>query len=214
MLEEPREATESIEQAKVSIAIRLLFSFWAVLVVVLPGFAASLGALRVTSVFTNLVNAEEAGSTAIQTGLHLSNKPLIVAFVVSAILAFGMAVALATSQKRRLAGVGLPLSIAIPILAVTPGAFLWFAEKNIVDLLAGMVTDVSIADFVIRVTTSRFLALGSGLLVQGVVVLCAVISLIRSPQARTDPLSLPRVFIWLVSGVLLLMFAGLFSVLV
>jgi hypothetical protein len=202
------------EQPAVSIKARILFCFWAVLVASIPAATAVYSSLTVTYTFINLRNAETAGSEAIQTGLHAANIPLAIALAVAALLALGMAVALTINPQRRLAGVGLPLSIGVPVLAVTPGVFIWIAESKVVDLLAGRLPDLSVEGFAQHIASLLFFALTLGVLFLVVALCCGIVSLFIPVRSRTDPLSTPRAFVWLISGVLLLLFAGVFFILV
>lgn len=213
IFDEPH-ATESVEQPDVSIVSRIVFGFWAVLVALPPSVAAAFAALQVTNLFRNLKNAETSGQEAIFSTFHDANLGLIAALVISALLAFGMALALTLDPKRRLAGVGLPLSIGVPILALTPGLFLWTAESRVIDLLTGKFNNVSVPNFAETIASLLFLALVLGLIFQAVIIGSTIVSIFIPLRRRSDPLSAPRAFIWLISGVLLLMFAGLLFVLV
>ena len=113
-----------------------------------------------------------------------------------------------------MAAVGLPFSIAIPIMAATPGLFLWTAESRVVDLLSDKLdNNVSVPVFAQTITSLLILTLALGLLIQGLTVVFALVSLLIPVRSRSEPDSAPRAFVWLVSGVLLLTFAGLFFVL-
>ena len=213
IFEVPGEAAQPAEPAKVSIAARILFCFWASVVAMLPAIGAAYAAWLVVNVFRGITNAETAGMVYITSGLHVSNIPLIIVLIVSGFLAFGMALVLAISPKRRMAAVGLPFSIAIPILAATPGFFLWTAESRVIDLLSGKLgNNVSVSGFAQTITSLLILTLALGLLIQGLTVVFALVSLLIPVRSRSEPDSAPRVFVWLVSGVLLLTFAGLFFV--
>ena len=214
LFEEPGEAAESPQQADVSIVARLLYAAWASIVAIVPALAATYSALQVTNLFRSMKDAESASADRVLTQLHVFNMPLIVALGVSALLAFGIALVLALEPKRRLASVGLPFSTGVPILAATPGLFLWFAETTIIDVLSGKPTNMPIAVVAENISLLIFFALASGLAVQSATVLCAIISLCIPAQSRTDAFSLHRAFIWLVAGTLLLAFAGAYSILV
>jgi len=214
MFEEPHATAESQEQASVSIGARIVFCLWAISVAILPAVTAAYSSFRVIHSFTNLANAEESGSEWLRHNLQAANTPLWIALAISAVLAFGMALALTINRKRRLAGVGLPLSIGIPFLAVTPAVFLGAAESKIREILLDNVMAFSPADYALTVPSLLMLAIASGLLVLGLTFICGVISLFMSPKRRADALSAPRVFIWLVSGVLLLMCSGAFFILI
>ena len=115
--------------------------------------------------FRNLANAEESGSEWLQSNLHAANTPLWIALAISAVLAFGIALALTIDPKRRLAGVGLPLSIGIPFLAVTPAVFLGAAESKIREIISGNFMTFSATDYALTVPSLLMLAIASGLLV-------------------------------------------------
>jgi hypothetical protein len=125
-----------------------------------------------------------------------------------------MALALTVNPKRRLAGVGLPLSIAVLILAVTPGIFVWATESKVLDVLAGKLPDDSVGAFAETIGSLIYVAVSLGILCLVVTFGCAIVSLLIPVKSRTDPLSAPRAFVWLITGVLLLLFAGLFFLLV
>ncbi len=214
IFEAPGEAAEPVEQAKVSIVARVLFCFWAAVVAMLPAVGAAYAAWLVVNVFRGITDAETAGLAHVMGGLHVSNIPLIIALTVAGFLAFGMALVLAINSKRRMAAVGLPFSIAIPIMAATPGLFLWTAESRVVDLLSDKLdNNVSVPVFAQTITSLLILTLALGLLIQGLTVVFALVSLLIPVRSRSEPDSAPRAFVWLVSGVLLLTFAGLFFVL-
>jgi hypothetical protein len=214
IFEEPQAIAESPEQAHVSIGARIIFSFWAMLVVVLPALTAAYAAFRVINTFRNMTNAEEAGRDYIQGNLHAANLPLIIALAVSALLSLGMALILTVNSKRRLAGVGLPFSVGVPILALIPGLLLWFAESTVVALLDNRLTGASVEDTALTVSWLLAFSMVSGGFVLFFSFVCSVVSLLIPPRRRGDPLSAPRAFVWLVSGVLFLMSAGLFFILV
>ena len=140
--------------------------------------------------------------------------PLVIALGVSAFLALGFALVLAIEAKRRLASVGLPLSIGVPILAAMPASFLWFAETATIDVFSGKPTDATIASTAQTVSLLLFGALVSGLLVQGATVVFSIVSLCIPIESRTDEFSLRRAFVWAVTGMLLLVFAGAYFFLV
>jgi len=213
LFEEPSEAVE-LSQAHVSLAERLLFSVWAVLVSGIPALAAAYSALQITNFFRSLKNAEEATNAHVFAHLHTLNTPMVVALGISAFLALGFALVLAIEPKRRLASVGLPFSISVPILAAIPAFFLWFAETTTIDGFSGKLGNTSIASTAQTVSLLLFAALVWGLLVLGAAVVCAIVSLCIPIKKRTDALSLPRAFVWAVTGTLLLVFAGAYFVLI
>ena len=213
LFDETSEAVE-LSQAHVSIVERLLFCVWAGLVSVIPALAATYSALQITNFFRSLKNAEEATNANVFAHLHTLNTPMVVALGISAFLALGFALVLAIEPKRRLASVGLPFSISVPILAAVPAFFLWFAETTTIDGFSGKLGNTSIASTAQTVSLLLFAALVWGLLVLGAAVVCAIVSLCIPIKKRTDALSLPRAFVWAVTGMLLLVFAGAYFVLI
>lgn len=213
LFEEPREAVE-LSQAHVSLAARILFCVWAVLVSGIPALAAAYSALQITQFFRSLRNAEEATKANVFAHLHALNTPMVIALGIAAFLALGFALVLAIEPKRRLASVGLPFSISVSILAAIPAFFLWFAETTIIDGFSGKLGDTSVASTARTVSLLLFAALVWGLLVQGAAVVFAIVSLCIPVKKRTDAFSLRRAFVWAVTGMLLLVFAGAFFVLI
>lgn len=214
LFEEPPEAAESSQQADVSFPARLLFCGWASLVAAIPVITTIYSALGVTRLFRGMTDAESATAVRVMAGLHFFNTPLVIALGVAALLAFGLALVLAIDPKSRLASVGLPFSFGVPLLAATPAAFLWFAEANTLDVISGRVTNTPVQVVAQHVSNLLFCALGSSLLWQGVILTCAIVSLCIPPRKRTDAFSLRRPFAWAVSGMVLLVFAGAYFVLV
>ena len=161
-----------------------------------------------------MTNAENAGRTAVVNALHNLNTPLVLALGVSALLAFVIALLLAIDQKHRLASVGLPLSIGIPLLAVVPGVTLWTVETTMLNLLDGKLVGGSVDEVAQRISLLLLSSMSGGLLAVGVTFICAVISLFVPVHRRTDALSLRRAFVWAVTGVLMLVFAGAYFIVV
>jgi hypothetical protein len=213
MFPEPHAPTESPEQAPVSIRARIVFCLWAISVAMLPAITAAYSSFRVINSFRTLSNAEESGSEWIQHNLQAANTPLWIAFGISALLAFAMALVLTIKPERRLAGVGLPLSLGLPFLAVTPAVLLGVAESKIREVLSGSFETFSVMDYALTIPWLLMLAIATGVLVLGSTFLCGVVSLFLSPQRRAEALSAPRAFTWFVSGVLLSMSAGAFFML-
>ncbi|HET8782013.1 MAG TPA: hypothetical protein VFM63_06325 [Pyrinomonadaceae bacterium] len=214
MFEEPRASAESPEQAPVAIGARIFFCLWAMSVAMLPAIVAAYSSFRVINSFRTLSTAEESGSEWLQNNLHAANTPLWIAFGISALLAFAMALVLTIKPQRRLAGVGLPLSLGLPFLALTPAVLLGVAESKIREILSGSFETFSAMDYALTIPWLLMLAIASAVLVLSLTFLCGVISLFLPPQRRADALSGPRVFIWFVSGVLLLMGAAAFFMLI
>jgi len=213
ILEDAAEPAESVQQADVSFPARLIFGGWAALVAAGPVLTTIYGAMGITSLFRGMTNAETATASRVLSGLHFLNRPLIVALVIAALLAFGIAVVLAIYPRFRLASVGLPFSFGVPILAIVPAIFLWLAETTTIDVLSGKATGTpgSVAQ---TISTLIFIAFGSSLLMQGVILVCAIVSLCITPRRRKDALSSLRPFAWSVSAMLLLIFAVVFFVIV
>ena len=181
---------------------------------VIPGFVTTYSALGITNLFRGMTNAETSGAATVLDTIHIFNRPLVMALGISALLSFATALVLATSDKLRLAAVGLPLSIGIPIIAATPPLILWFAETTIIDVMTGKITDGPVEVVAQRISNLLFSAAGLGLLSQGATFVCAIISLCIPVRKRMDPSSLRRAFAWAVSGMVLLVFAGAYFVLV
>jgi len=214
LFEEPLEATESPEPVYAPLANRIFFCIWASLVALIPALAAAYSSLQVVYLFRSLTNAEAVRNVNVLGSLHAFNTPLVLGLGIAALLAFVLALLIATDPKRRLASVGLPFSIGIPILAAAPAAFLWFAETTVSDIFSGKLTGTSPSVVAQTVSTLLFCALASGLLVQAATVICAIISLCIPTRSRTDALSLRRAFIWAVTGTLLLVFAVAYFIVV
>ena len=207
------EAAEP-QQTHVSFAARLLHCVWVSLVAVIPAIAATYSSLQITNLFRSMKNAESASAEIVLPQLHVLNMPLVIALGVSAFLAFAIALVIAIDPKSRLASVGLPFSIGILLIAVTPAWFLWLAETTVLDVFSGKVTDTPIPVVARNVSLLLFCALTSGLVAQAVTLICAIISLAMPITSRTDAFSLRRPFVWAVEGMLLLVFAGAFFILV
>jgi hypothetical protein len=139
---------------------------------------------------------------------------MIIALGISAFLALGFALVLVIKPERRLASVGLPFSISVPILAALPALLLWFAETTTIDGFSGKLTNATLASTAQTVGLLLYGAMVSGLLVLGVVFVFSIVSLCIPIESRTDELSLNRVVVWAVTGTLLLVFAGAYLVVV
>ena len=214
IFEDPVEVAESPQPDDVSFWARIAFCAAAALVAVIPGVVTTYSALGITNLFRNMTNAENAGAATVLDGMHVFNRPLVVALGVSALLSFVTALVMATNEKLRLAAVGFPFSIVVLIMAAMPALFLWFAETTIIDVMTGKITDGPVAVIAQRISNLLFSAAGLGLLSQGATFAGAIISLCIPVRKRTDPSSLRRSFTWAVSGILLLVFAGAYFVLV
>ncbi len=213
LFEEPVE-TAATTQLDVSIATRIISAALASLVAVLPAVLAAFSAYRVWALFASIRNAETAGMAYISMGLHSINTLLVVALGISAFLAFVIALAAAVDPKFRLASVGLPLSIAIPFLAVLPGAFLWSVETTTLNILSGQHIVGSVDETAENLIMMLWATMACGALVVGITGICSVVSLILPVRRRADPLSLRRAFVWAVTGVLMLVVAGAYFIVV
>lgn len=202
------EAVEPAQQPQVSFAARILWCVWASMVSVIPALAAAYTALQITRFFRSLKNAENATTFSVLAQLHTLNTPMVIALGVSAFLALAFAFVVAIKPKLRLASVGLPLSIGVPLLAAMPALLLWVAETTIIDVFSGKPAQTTIASTAQTVSLLLFGAMISGLLVLGATVLFSILSLCISIESRTDEFSLRRAFVWAVTGTLLLIFAG------
>jgi hypothetical protein len=212
LFEEPVESVET--QREVSILNRIVFCGLACLVGVLPAIASAITAFRISSFFTTLTNAENATRTVVVNALHNLNTPLVLALGAAALLAFVIALLLAVDEKHRLASVGLPFSIGIPLLVVVLGLPLWIVETTMLDLLDGKLIGGSVDEGARRISLLLVSSISGGLLAMAVTFVCAVISLFVPVRRREDPLSLRRAFVWAATGVLMLVFAGAYFVVV
>ena len=200
------ETTEP--KPEVTIAARLLYCGLASLVAVLPPIAAAIASYRVTSVFRNLRNAEDIGSAQILIQIDIFNTPLVIALAVAAVLALGIALLLTLDPRRKASSVGLPFSIAVPIIGAVPGLLLWFAETTVIDILTGKFPSGPVATVAATISFLLFCTIAWGPIAVGAAVLCSIVSLCIPADRRTEPLSPRRAFVWAVTGTLLLGFAG------
>jgi hypothetical protein len=214
IFDETVETVESPQQLDVSFGARILFSAWAALVAIIPAITTAYCGLAMTRVFRSMTSAEDASSAVIFDSLHSFNRPVVITLGISAILSFAMALILATNPKARLASVGLPFSIVVPIIAALPAVILWFAETTTLDVLTGKITNASVQETAQTIGNLFFSAIALGLLAQGVAFICAIVSLFIPLRKRNDPFSLRRAFVWAVSGTLLLVFSIAYFVLI
>jgi hypothetical protein len=212
IFEEPVEAVESPQQLEASFAARTLFCIWASLVAAIPAFVTSYAGLAITNVFRSMTNAENASTAVVLDALHRFNRPVIITLGISAFLSFALALVIATNPRARLASVGLPFSIAVPIIAALPAVILWFSETTTIDVLSGKITNSPVESTAQTISSLLFSAIALGLLAQGATLICAIVSLFMPLRKRSDPLSLGRAFVWAVSGTLLLVFAAAYFV--
>lgn len=210
IFEEPVAVAEPSPEVDASFPLRIVFCFWAAVVAIPPALTTAYSGLAITNVFRNIRNAETAGSAWILGNMHAFNRPLVIVLAACALLAFGLALAVAISPKCRLNSVGYPFSIVIAVLAIMPAVFLWFAETTITDVLANRITGTSVSEVAQRISNLLFCAITAGFVVQAAAFFGAIISLCIPVKRRTDPLSLRRAFIWGVSGTLLLAFTVAF----
>jgi hypothetical protein len=214
LFEEPVEAAETAAQLDVSIAARIVSAGVASLVAVIPALTAAFTAFRVSRMYAGLRNAETAGSEHITSSLDVFNTPLVIALGASALLAFAIALILAVDPKRRLAAVGLPFSIGIPLIAAAPALLLWSVETTTLDILSGRLNSGPVEVVAQNIALKLMGAIVSGVFAVGVAFVCSLVSLFIPVSKRTDAFSLRRAFVWAVTGVLLLVFAGAYLVVV
>ena len=214
LFEAPLEATESAPQLDASFASRFLFAGLASLVAIIPALAAAFTAFRVSRFYASMTNAESTGSAHVMGNLNIFNTPMVIALGTAALLAFVIALLLAVEPKRLLASVGLPFSIGIPVIASIPAFMLWSVETTTLDLLSGKLTGGSVDEVAQRISLLLMAAMVWGLGAVGLVGVCSLVSLLIPVSKRADALSLRRAFVWAVTGVLLLVFAGAYLVLV
>ena len=213
LFEEPLESAES-QPVDVSMLPRIIFCGLASLVAIVPSVAVSFTAYWVTNLFRGMTNAENAGMAVVTSGLHHANTPLVVALGAAAFLAFLIALVLAVDPKSRLAGVGLPFSIGVPLIPALPALLLWSVETTVLDLLAGRLTGGSVDETATRISTLLMGAMVFGLLAVAVTLICAIVSLILPVRRRTEALSLRRAFVWAVTGMLFFVSAVAYFVVV
>jgi len=214
LFEEPIEAVESSEQTQVPLATRLLYCIGASLVAIVPSVATTYSGLQIARFFRTLTDAESARATRILGNLSVYNMPLIFALGVSALLAFGIGIALATDSQRRKASVGLPFAIGVPILGVTPAVLLWWVESTMLEVLAGK--QINTPPTVVAETISNLLfwAIAASMVAPALIFICAIVSLCIPARLRMNTLSMPRAFVWGAVGMLLLVLAGVFFALI
>ena len=212
LFEEPTESVE--QQLDVSVLNRIIFCGLASLVAVVPAIAAAITAFRISRFFAALVSAELATRTIVVNILHNLNTPLVIALGFAAFLSFMIALVVAVDPQRRLASVGMPFSIGVPLVAIVPGLLLWAVETTMLDLLDNRLVGGSVDEVAERISLLLLSSMGWGLLAVGITFICAVISLCLPVHRRTDALSLRRAFVWAVTGMLMLVFAGAFFILV
>src|SRR5262249_40599156 len=135
------EPVESAQPRQASFAARILCCVWASVVSIIPTLAAAYTALQIPRFLRSLKDAENATASSVFPQLHTLNTPVVIALGVSAFLALAFALVVAIEPKLRLASVGLPLSIGVPLLAAMPALFLWFAETTIINVFSGKPTD-------------------------------------------------------------------------
>lgn len=210
IFDEPIATAELEPEVEASFPLRIVFCFWSAMVAIPAGATTAYSGLAIVRVFRNMRNAETSGSEWILGNIHAFNRPLVIVLAVSALLAFGIALAITISPKCRLNSVGYPFSIIVSILAIMPAVFLWFGETTVTDVITGRMTQGPIEVVAQRISNLFFSAITAGLVGQGAAFFGAIISLCIPVKRRTDALSLRRAFIWAVSGTLLLAFTVAF----
>ena len=103
---------------------------------------------------------------------------------------------------------------AIPLVAFIPGLLLWSVETTMLALLDGKLIEGSVDEVAQRISLLLLSAMIWGVLAAGITLVSAVISLCLPVRGRTDALSLRRAFVWAVTGMLLLVFAGAYFIVV
>ena len=214
LFEEPVEAVEPSQQARVSLATRLPYCAVASLVAIAPAVAATYSAFQVSRLFRSFTDAESVRGVKILAHLSVFNTPLIFALGVSALVAFGIAIALATDSKRAAASVGLPFAVGVSILGATPALLLWLTETTVIDLLSGKLPNAPVQATAETISNFLFLAIASGLVVPCAILVAAVVSLCIPARSRMNAASSLRAFVWGAVGMLQLVFAGAYFVLI
>jgi hypothetical protein len=213
ILEEPID--EPIEPVNASIPLRLAGCAVAWLVAFMPAITAGSSTYRLVVFLRSMVSPEKVPSkAAILSILSNLNVPLVIGLCISALVAFAFALALAFKPRFRLASVGFPSSIGILIMAAAPALLLLIAENYIVDVLNLTVRSSSAEVSATARTISEllFAALGLSVLTVPASFVAPFISLLVSPQSRSEPLSQHRVMVWLCGAVLLLVLAGAYMI--
>jgi len=210
LFEEPTD--EPSQLAGVPIGVRFAGCAVAWLVAFIPAFTAMISAYLLTRFLRSMNNPQSIPSSAmIVSQIGMFNQPLVIGLGVAALLSFVFAMALTINPRLRLASVGFPCSIAILIIAAGPAVLLWCAETHILDALdikVGSQADVETTASTIALL--MFCALLAGILATPASFVVPLVSLLRSPQLRSDALSPHRVMIWLFGSVLLLAFSGIY----
>lgn len=213
LLEEPTD--EPAQLTGVPIGVRLAGCAVAWLVAFIPALTAMISANLLTRFLRSMKDPESIPSAAVVVSqIGMLNQPLVIGLGVAALLAFGFAIVLAINPRLRLASVGFPCSIATLIIAAGPALLLWTTETHILDALAIKIgSQADVATTASTIALLMFCALLAGILAIPASFVVPLVSLLRSPQLRSDALSPHRATIWLFGSVLLLAFSGVYLIL-
>ena len=214
IFEEPTD--EPTQPVDVSIAVRLAGCAVAWLVAFMPAITAGSSTLQLVRFFRSITPETASSKTAIMSALSNLNVPVIIGLCVSALLAFAFAITLAMKPRFRLASVGLPCTVGALIMAAAPALLLWIAETDIVDVLnlTTRSSSAEVASTEKTVSELMFAALGLSILTIPASFIAPLVTLLVSPQSRTEPFSQRRVMGWLCGAVLLLVLAGAYLIVV
>ncbi|HKN83090.1 MAG TPA: hypothetical protein VJW17_06635 [Pyrinomonadaceae bacterium] len=214
IFEEPTD--EPTQPVDVSIAVRLAGCAVAWLVAFMPAITAGSSTLQLVRFFRSITPETASSKTAIMSALSNLNVPVIIGLCVSALLAFAFAITLAMKPRFRLASVGLPCSVGVLMMAAAPALLLWTAETDIVDVLnlTTRSSSAEVASTAKTVSELMFAALGLSILTIPASFIAPLVTLLVSPQSRTEPFSQRRVMVWLCGAVLLLVLAGAYLIVV
>jgi len=212
ILEEPID--EPIQPVDLSIGVRLAGCAVAWFVAFMAAFTTTNSGYHLVKFLRSMTPETANSKTAILSGMSNLNVPLIIGLCVSATVAFGFAMAMVINPRVRLASVGLPCSIAIVVMAGAPALLLWIAETYILDVLNITVRgrEAEVASTAQTVSELIFAGWGLSILSVPASFVAPFVSLLISPQSRSDPLSQRRLMVWLCGAVLLLALAGAYLI--
>lgn len=200
--------------SNVPLLARIIGCLVASAVAVIPSVTAAYCANQIGNFFTNLTQEQliEEPLTVSRAIVTFSamNEPLVIALCLAAFLAIGFAVFIAISPKRRLMSVGMPLSLGTPLLGCAAALFLWRAEAITLNVLAGEYSATEIGPAALNANMLILATYIVAVLALSASLMCSVISLLRSPLSRGEPLSAMRATIWIMGGIFLLVCAGAF----
>lgn len=212
IFEEPTdEPTQSVD---VSIAIRLAGCAVAWLVAFMPAITAGSSTLQLVRFFRSITPETAGSKAAVMSVLSNLNVPVIIGLCISALLAFAFAIALAIQPGFRLACVGLPCTVAALIMSAAPALLLWTAETHILDVLhlTTRSSSAEVASTAETIAQLMFAASGLGIITVPASFIALLVTLLISPQSRTEPFSQRRLMVWLCGAVLILVLAGAYLI--